>query len=295
MPSFDSYNAKTTSISVCSFCVITIINLLTPALAVQYPWPAEVNGVERIALSAQGDLQRVLRYGQELSGQFCYPTHCYVSSAFFARPIVIALVYSNTSRQSSPEASFEPITQVTPAIIAGASPETPIVQTRQVHLQCNGRIVCTATSTVRITSPETAHLFLQEKYAIGQMFRRLEKVPAFELLCVGLGAVREGEKRGSFRIAEADRGSSQLWRKYTLIVPHFECEILEVFPAREMFLGAERWLTGDAASVPELAVATGTRPGAALNQGLKIVIAAGVLLLLLFETAMYYNGRSRYC
>ncbi|KJA25715.1 hypothetical protein HYPSUDRAFT_37154 [Hypholoma sublateritium FD-334 SS-4] len=247
MPSFDSYNAKTTSIS--------------------YPWPAEVNGVERIALSAQGDLQRVL-------------------SAFFARPIVIALVYSNTSRQSSPEASFEPITQVTPAIIAGASPETPIVQTRQVHLQCNGRIVCTATSTVRITSPETAHLFLQEKYAIGQMFRRLEKVPAFELLCVGLGAVREGEKRGSFKIADADRGSSQLWRKYTLIVPHFECEILEVFPAREMFLGAERWLTGDAAAVPELAVAAATRPGAALNQGLKIVIAAGVMLLLLFETAV---------
>ena len=188
------------------------------------------------------------------------------------------------------------ITQVTPAIIAGAAPETPIVQTRQVHLQCNGKIVCTATSTVRITSPETAHLFLQEKYAIGQMFRRLEKVPAFELLCVGLGAVREGEKRGSFVVAEADRRSSQLWRKYTLIVPHFECEILEVFPAREMFLGAERWLTGDAAAtVPELAVATAARSGAALNQGLKIVMAAGILLLLLFEATMYYGGRSRYC
>ena len=31
----------------------------------QYPWPAEVNGIERIALSAQGDLQRVLRWSQQ--------------------------------------------------------------------------------------------------------------------------------------------------------------------------------------------------------------------------------------
>jgi hypothetical protein len=28
----------------------------------QYPWPAEITGIERIALSAKGDLQRVLRY-----------------------------------------------------------------------------------------------------------------------------------------------------------------------------------------------------------------------------------------
>ncbi|KAF9482620.1 hypothetical protein BDN70DRAFT_874799 [Pholiota conissans] len=278
MTSFDSYNAKTTSIS--------------------YPWPREVNGIERIALSAQGDLQRVL-------------------SAFFARPIVIALVYSHTSRQVSPtSSSYEPIHQVTPAIIASAAPDAPIVQTRQVHLQCNGRIVCTATSTVKITSPSTAHLFLQEKYAIGQMFRRMEKVPAFELIKVGLGEVdRDGasainEKSSSAAASfatTADKVGNQLWRRYTLTVPHFECEILEVFPAREMFTAGERWLTADPSSVPELGSSVNGYGSAAtalthngngngvLHQGIKIVVAVGVLLMLLFEALMHLGGKSRYC
>ncbi|KAF8972684.1 hypothetical protein BDZ97DRAFT_1901197 [Flammula alnicola] len=261
MTSFDSYNAKTTSIS--------------------YPWPAEVNGVERIALSAQGDLQRVL-------------------SAFFARPIVIGLVYSNTMRQASLESSFEPITDPTPSIIASASPDSPIVQTRQVHLQCAGKIVCTATSTVRITSPECAHLFLQEKYAIGQMFRRLEKVPAFELLAVGLGAVKDNDKQtsSSFSTGATGDGTGQLWRKYTLVIPHFECEILEVFPAREMFLGGEKWLTGEDSEltrVPEVATAVKNGDTSALDQGLKLVLTGGLLLMLLFEFAMYFGARSRFC
>lgn len=259
MTSFDSYNAKTTSIS--------------------YPWPAEVNGIERIALSAQGDLQRVL-------------------SAFFARPIVIALVYSHTMRQESLQSAFEPIHNPSPSIIASASPESPIVQTRQVHLQCAGKIVCTATSTVRITSPECAHLFLQEKYAIGQMFRRLEKVPAFELLSVGLGAVKDNEKQTSSSFAVDGDTASQLWRKYTLVIPHFECEILEVFPSREMFLGGDKWLTGadgDLQHVPDVLSAAKTDDTWSSNSALRFVLAGGSLLMIVFEIAMYTRGRSGFC
>lgn len=55
-----TYSPKSTSINVgslhyrcqqimtCHFC--------------QFPWPKEVTGLERIALSAKGDLQRMLRY-----------------------------------------------------------------------------------------------------------------------------------------------------------------------------------------------------------------------------------------
>ncbi|KAF5316472.1 hypothetical protein D9619_006598 [Psilocybe cf. subviscida] len=292
MPSnFDSYNAKTTSIS--------------------FPWPTEVNGIERVALSAQGDLQRVL-------------------SAFFARPIVIALVYSHTLSQSSPDSAFQPVPSPVPAAtIAAASPSSPIVQTRQVHLQCGGRIVCTATSTVRITSPAVAHLFLQEKYAIGQMFRRMEKVPAFELKKVGLGAVKEdaadadphshsgASKLARMGVAGTTAGGgvgvsagegygngsvdspSQLWRKYTLVIPDFECEILEVFPAREMFVEGEAWLTGAAKPSPEVAMmdlaVTRKQTDGVLQQGMKLVLAGGLLLMLLFEVMMYYGWRSRFC
>ncbi|PPQ94416.1 hypothetical protein CVT25_002507 [Psilocybe cyanescens] len=259
MPSFDSYNAKTTSIS--------------------YPWPTEVNGIERIALSAQGDLQRVL-------------------SAFFARPIVIALVYSETTRQKSLQSPVEQVLSPTDAIIASASPESPITQTRQVHLQCAGKIVCTATSSVRITSPECAHLFLQEKYAIGQMFRRLEKVPAFELLSVGLGAVK-GEKQPASSFTSSKDESRQLWRKYTLVIPNFECEILEVFPSRDMFLGDESWLSSSPAqSIPELGNAIATKTASSLSafkQSLSLVLAAGFLIMLFFEVSVYTGGRSRFC
>ncbi|KDR68002.1 hypothetical protein GALMADRAFT_79065 [Galerina marginata CBS 339.88] len=262
MTSFDSYNAKTTSIS--------------------YPWPAEVNGVERIALSAQGDLQRVL-------------------SAFFARPIMIALVYSQTLRQNSLQSPFEPIQNPTPSIIASVSPAAPIVQTRQVHLQCAGKIVCTATSTVRITSPECAHLFLQEKYAIGQMFRRLEKVPAFELLSVGLGPVKDVEKQtaSNFVAGQGEEHVGQLWRKYTLVIPHFECEILEVFPSREMFVRGEKWLASEDSGterVPELQTAMKNADApSVLKQGTNLVMVGGFLLMLVYEIVSYHSGRPSVC
>jgi len=215
-------------------------------------------------------------------------------SSFFARPIVIALVFSQTTHQSSPQSPFEPITNLTPSIIDSASSESPIVQTRQVHLQCGGKIVCTATSTVRITSPQVAHLFLQEKYAIGQMFRRLEKVPAFELRSVGLGPVKDDDDEKSSTSSSAHSGSSsnQLWRKYTLVIPHFECEILEVFPDRRMFILGEQWLTDPNSSppVPEvLALTKKSDIDSTINQGLKLVVGGAILLMVSFEALRVFH------
>lgn len=235
-------------------------------------------------------------------------------SAFFARPIVIALVYSTTMRQVSPTSPPEIIVQPTPSIIASASPAQPIIQTRQVHLQCAGKIVCTATSTVRITSPEVAHLFLQEKYAIGQMFRRLEKIPAFELLSVGLGPVNEkGQQQPSLAFTPNTPGYSeanQLWRKYTLTIPNFECEILEVFPSRDMFISGEAWLTGaiskgnnngdvsarDRVAVVLTGMQTGPLPSKfnasiTFYQSLLLVLVLGFMLMLAFEVVMYHKRR----
>ena len=220
-----------------------------------------------------------------------------VGSAFFARPIVIALVYSRTVCQASPQSAAEPITNPTPSIIASASPSSPIVQTRQVHLQCAGKIVCTATSTVRITSPECANLFLQEKYAIGQMFRRLEKIPAFELLAVGLGPV-DDKTPGAFSTGK-NKKSNQLWRKYTLTIPHFECEILEVFPSREMFLQGDTWLTGEYAkgetSSEALDTLKSVDASSTLQQGLKVVFGVGFFLLLGFEFTIHHGRHLGFC
>ncbi|KAI0057196.1 hypothetical protein BV25DRAFT_1872467 [Artomyces pyxidatus] len=161
------------------------------ATSVEFTWPADVIGLERIMLSAHGDLQRLL-------------------SSFFARPIEINRIYAHTS----------PRTHV-------ASPEAPLTQNREVHLLCSRKTVCVATSTVTITSPLCERLFLDEKYAIGQMFRKMGTAPEFALLDCG---------------ASIENGKRKLWRRYILATEGFECDITEVFPDRDMFLRGESWL-----------------------------------------------------
>ncbi|KAJ2923013.1 hypothetical protein H1R20_g14080, partial [Candolleomyces eurysporus] len=206
--------------------------------------------------------------------------------------------------------SFESYSAKTTSIsaVASASPTSPITQTRQVHLQCGGKIACTATSIVRITSPEVAHLFLEEKYAIGQMFRRLEKVPAFELLSVGIGPVEQKEKYqglgNSFSSSEKTSWSAleskkQLWRKYKLVIPDFECEILEVFPSREMFMDGEGWLAGkteQASSLPEKDYDVNfTIRLSRTSQSFILIILVACILGAAFEGVLLYSGRAINC
>ncbi|KAG5652221.1 hypothetical protein H0H81_005763 [Sphagnurus paluster] len=270
---FYSYGPKTTSIS--------------------FPWPKEVTGVERMTLSAQGELQRI---------------------AFFARPITVALVYSNTFHNSSgpspsPPTPTHPLTLPNPRAIARAAPDYPILQTRQVHLQCSGKVVCTATSTVRITSPEFAHFFLEEKYAIGQVFAHTGKVPAFELLSVGLGPVPStgsaGQESPTQVSGAAAGGEEQLWRRYKLFVHDFECEILEVFPSRQMFVGGQQWLDNLDLSLERVSSGVlGTDKeiyhssvGLVRSKaiGVTFFLGIGLMLIMAFEVSMFFMGRSLLC
>lgn len=207
-------------------------------------------------------------------------------------------MYSDNFNLNLPDQQLVPLSLPNPVAIKSASPNAPIVQTRQVHLQCGGKIVCTATSTVRITSPQCAHLFLEEKYAIGQMFSRLEKLPAFELLSVGVGPVadapRETQKWGGTRQDE------QLWRKYKLTIPDFECEILEVFPSREMFIRGESWLEVEqrqGKEAYEFATESYISSKSFLQppKHLTLLLGFGFLLMLVFELYLFFAGRSPIC
>ncbi|KAI0267529.1 hypothetical protein BGY98DRAFT_1069187 [Russula aff. rugulosa BPL654] len=160
--------------------------------SVEFSWPADLSGLERIMLSAHGDLQRLL-------------------SAFFSNSINIKTIYAHTSPRTHT-----------------ASPEEPITQGREVHLICNGKTACIATSTVTITTPEVERLFLDEKFAIGQMFRKMQTPPKFALLECG---------------SKFEAGKRVLWRRYTLSTDGFLCDIVEVFPDRDMFVQGEQWLS----------------------------------------------------
>ncbi|KAI0264786.1 hypothetical protein BGY98DRAFT_1181748 [Russula aff. rugulosa BPL654] len=146
--------------------------------SVEFSWPADLSGLERIMLSAHGDLQRLL-------------------SAFFSNSINIKTIYAHTSPRTHT-----------------ASPEEPITQGREVHLICNGKTACIATSTVTITTPE--------------MFRKMQTPPKFALLECG---------------SKFEAGKRVLWRRYTLSTDGFLCDIVEVFPDRDMFVQGEQWLS----------------------------------------------------
>ena len=99
-----------------------------------------------------------------------------------------------------------------------------------MHLVCGPKVVCVATSSVTVTSPVTERLLLDEKFALGQIFRHLRADPEFLLLNVD---------------AQLVRGKRELRRTYLLETEGIRCEILEVFPDRDMFVMGEAWLDQD--------------------------------------------------
>ncbi|KAF7356608.1 hypothetical protein MVEN_00994900 [Mycena venus] len=227
-----------------------------------YTFSPKTTTISNVSLSpAQGDLQRIL-------------------SAFFSRPISLALIYSHTFTKRSDD-TLEPLSLPNPNAIASASPEFPIVQNRQVHLQCSGKVVCTATSTVKISSSLCAHLFLEEKYGIGQLFSKLGATPSFELLGVGIGGHND-----VITVEKGFGGGPQLWRKYRLSVPEIECEILEVFASREMFLRGESWLDGRDQPITSSSLTS-------RRSTTNTLLWFAFLSMLMFELYMYIAGPSR--
>lgn len=62
------------------------------------------------------------------------------------------------------------------------------------------------------------------------MFRKKQTPPQFALLECG---------------SNTEDGRRVLWRRYTLSMEGFECDITEVFPDRDMFVLGEQWLGRD--------------------------------------------------
>lgn len=165
-------------------------------------------------LAATGNLQRLLRQVLLWSDLSRHLELNVSYSTFFARPIGITVIYAPAPDRSHP-----------------ATPETPLVQERQVHLVCSGRTVCVATSKVTLTAALPERLLLDEKYPIGQLFRQMQLVPAFSLINVETKLVE---------------GKRVLERLYKMEVPGIVCEIEEVFPDRDMFIQGAPWLDNEA-------------------------------------------------
>jgi hypothetical protein len=68
------------------------------------------------------------------------------------------------------------------------------------------------------------------------MFRKMQTPPQFALLECGF---------------KVEAGKRVLWRRYTLSTEGFLCDIVEVFPDRDMFVQGEKWLSEEPVSSQE--------------------------------------------
>ncbi|EJD42193.1 hypothetical protein AURDEDRAFT_115164 [Auricularia subglabra TFB-10046 SS5] len=181
---------------------------------VKYPWPQGISGLERVLLSANGGLQRLL-------------------AAYFAQQIEAEVVSTHTSYSSSPDGDDKEDGKT-----------LPLTQRRVINLLCNGTVVVTATSTIVVHSREIANLF-DKGYFIGQVIRTLQQTPSFNLLDVQVQEIVEPAPFADLDAADSDSGGSgtstpsrirqRLWRQYKLCVEGLECNIEELFLDREMF------------------------------------------------------------
>ena len=71
------------------------------------------------------------------------------------------------------------------------------------------------------------------------MFRKMQTPPQFALLECG---------------SKVEAGKRVLWRRYTLSTEGFLCDIVEVFPDRDMFVQGEKWLSEEPVNSQESTV-----------------------------------------
>ncbi|KAF9109090.1 hypothetical protein BGX27_008017 [Mortierella sp. AM989] len=111
--------------------------------------PDGFSGFERILLTANGNLQRLI-------------------SAYFNKTVSVEILENTQVPLKTDE---------DPSVIARFQ--------REVNLLCNNKIVCNAKSQVLIKDQEVYDLVVDKGVGIGQIFRYLDKLPSFELHGLG--------------------------------------------------------------------------------------------------------------
>eukprot|EP01119_Soliformovum_irregulare_P017470 TRINITY_DN5200_c0_g1_i1.p1 TRINITY_DN5200_c0_g1~~TRINITY_DN5200_c0_g1_i1.p1 ORF type:complete len:192 (-),score=22.22 TRINITY_DN5200_c0_g1_i1:31-606(-) len=137
--------------------------------------PDQFSRMERVVLTANGNLQRIL-------------------SAYYNDTVTIKVLKNkNISSDQTIDTLFE----------------------REVNLVCQEKVLCVATSEIKISDSSILDLVVNQGVGLGQLFRYLDKLPSFHLEAIGY-------KGDTF------------WRTYTLRIVGVECRITEVFP-HDMF------------------------------------------------------------
>lgn len=126
--------------------------------------PDGFSGFERMLLTANGNLQRLIRYRAMNSTEECsslpmllLTSACYVaclSSAYFNMTVSVQIL-ENTQAELTPDED--------PTVFARFQ--------REVNLICNKKIVCNAKSQVLVKDEQVYDLVFNKGVGIGQIFR----------------------------------------------------------------------------------------------------------------------------
>eukprot|EP01135_Chromosphaera_perkinsii_P006528 Nk52_evm1s538 gene=Nk52_evmTU1s538 len=115
-----------------------------------YALPECFTPLERIVLTANGNLQRVI-------------------SAYYNSAVSVDIVYNRRVKETT----------------GGGDKGLPAVYERQVTLHCREEQFCTATSKIILNTAELVRLVEEERIGLGQLFRHLRLLPTFYLLSAG--------------------------------------------------------------------------------------------------------------
>ncbi|KAF9570001.1 hypothetical protein EC968_002360 [Mortierella alpina] len=118
--------------------------------------PDGFSGSERILLTANGNLQRLI-------------------SAYFNKTVTVTIL----------ENTQVPLTAADDADDDDKDPAVIARFQREVNLLCNNKIVCNAKSRVLIKDQQVYDLVVKNGVGIGQIFRYLDRLPSFELHGLG--------------------------------------------------------------------------------------------------------------
>lgn len=159
--------------------------------------PGGLSPLERIALTANGNLQRIV-------------------ASYYDAPVRIRVESCERRRRRVGDDL-----DGTDGGANGRASEGEAVWDRVVHILVHNRKFCTATSVITVHCPDCARLVESGEVGIGQLFRHLDKLPTFALLDAGrTSSVSEGGGGG---------GLGGLWRTYELESDELTCLIREEF------------------------------------------------------------------
>ena len=163
----------------------------------------QISPLERIALTANGNLQRIF------SSYYDAPVHVIVDKCHLQTSSSIVSnvgsqheILHNSNQNNSVKKSLQPIRGL---------PPIPAIWDRSVHLSVHDQKFCTAYSQITVNSKQCIELVCSGKVGIGQIFRYLDKLPTFELLDAG----------------RLNHGG--MWREYSLSCVELTCHIREEF------------------------------------------------------------------